>query len=70
MNNRQSSGTPVPTLASDRQRLPDSAFELLSSLETKLDVLRSGSGDTRRIAHEMQIMVEEMRRRLHKAVEG
>jgi hypothetical protein len=48
----------------------DPALDLLASLETKLASLHNGSEETRRIAHEMQVVVDEMRRVLKMRSEG
>jgi len=59
---RRSGGNPAPIEAP--QRLRDAASELLVGLTSKLDVLDCGSEETRRITHELQMLIEEVRQAL------
>ena len=66
---RRSRCNPAPTHASQPQQLRD-ASELLASVQSRLDALDEGSEETRRIAHEMQRVIEEIRRALGDASHG
>jgi len=48
----------------------DGAIELLVGLQSKLDALDTGTEETRRIADELRVMIEEVRQALGDAAEG
>jgi hypothetical protein len=49
--------------ASSRYQL-DAALELVSNLQSKLEVLDNGSDETRRVSRELQLMIDEIRQAL------
>ena len=54
----QSNSAPTPALRPQQSR--DAASELLVSLRSRIDALDDGSEQTRHIAHEMQMVIEEI----------
>jgi hypothetical protein len=57
---RRSQFNSAPTHAPRPQRFRDAVSELLVSLRSSLDALEDGSEQTRHIAHEMQMVIEEI----------
>ena len=56
--------------APDAPRLREAVSELLVSLQSKLDALNGGSEEARRVAHELQAVIEEVRQALEGSSQG
>ena len=67
---RRSRCNPAPPNASQPQPLRDAASELLVSIQSRLDALDDGTQQTRRIADEMQMVIEDIRQALGDATHG
>ena len=54
--------------APSAQMLVSSASEILAGLESKLGALEGGPAEAQHIAHELQLIIDEVKQALHDAI--
>lgn len=68
MTEQRSAFNAAPSEPLQAQMLVLSASEILTALESKLDALGDGSAEAQHIAHELQLIIDEVKQALRDAV--